>query len=177
MALRLEQQQQHNAAQDNNESDSNNSAERISEASINQEVESIDELDIADSYDSLVDDVENVEGDFIAVREELQQAIAELFQRAMGPSGGDLDLSRLELLLGSSNLNASGNESGEEGGANDGDAASTDNRDASDSSSDSDSGCSQDGDNRDADNTRRNDSSEDNRYRDDASPNPPDHVT
>ena len=83
--------------------DNNNTAEPIDDATINQEVDALDDFDSNDPYENIGDieeEVDNIEGDFIAVTEELQQAITELLQRAIGQHG-DLDLSHYNIHLGS----------------------------------------------------------------------------
>ena len=91
--------------------DNNNTAEPIDDATINQEVDALDDFDNNDPYENIGDieeEVDNIEGDFIAVTEELQQAITELLQRAIGQHG-DLDLSRYNIHLGS-NRNPGNNQ-------------------------------------------------------------------
>ena len=83
--------------------DNSNTAEPIDDATINQEVDALDDFDSNDPYENIGDieeEVDNIEGDFIAVTEELQQAITELLQRAIGQHG-DLDLSHYNIHLGS----------------------------------------------------------------------------
>ena len=92
--------------------DTNNTAEPIDDATINQEVDALDDYDSNDPFENIGDieeEVDNIEGDFIAVTEELQQAITELLQRAIGQHG-DLDLSHYNIHLGS-NRNPGNNQS------------------------------------------------------------------
>ena len=159
MALRLKQQEDNPVA---GGADNDNSTEPMDDATINQEVESLDDFDGTDPYENAgdseeeaSDEVDNIEGDFIAVTEELQQAITELLQRAIGQAG-DLDLSHLNIHL-SGNRNPANNEpasgdnrlseaAGAENRNNDNRCNDSDNRSISDNRMNTDS------DNRDSEN-------------------------
>ena len=145
--------------------DNNNSAEPMDDATINQEVDAFDDFDGGDSYENMGDSEEesdNIEGDFIAVTEELQQAITELLQRAIGQHG-DLDLSQYNIHLGG-NRNASNNQTAG--------SRASDNRENSDNrESGENSDHIENGGNRDSGENSDNRDNSDNRYRNDDSDN------
>ena len=161
MALRLKQKE------DNPELigiDNNNSAEPIDDAAINQEVDALDDFDGGDSYENIGDSEEesdNIEGDFIAVTEELQQAITELLQRAIDQHGG-LDLSHYNIHLGGSRNPGNNQAAGSRASDN---RENSDNRESGDNSDQRENSDSRGGggnsDNRDnSDNRYRNDNSD-----------------